>query len=459
MSSDGPDRYADKQLDGGWQTQRPIGTGNFAWVYAGVGPDGQKCAIKILHQRSAQAEKRFIREIKIVREIPPNEYCVRYKAHGETSDGAPWMALEFINGVTLSTILAKGQPIRADELTRLMVQVCQGFAGLHRYGLAHRDVKPDNIMITYPEGGVKLLDFGLVQDSQGLLKLFEEQDMVLGMDFAEDLDHGMLAGTPEYMAPEQISDATNASEGLRTDTTADVYSLGVIFFQLLTGRKLFPFTPSAADPKGTQEEVMVYLDERIAFKDEDLARPDEIDAELWSIIAKALHKDPKLRQGTALQLAGHIEVYASTGKGIANDDVSVTVRGLTGIPADVFAATKAAKKKRRRPMLEPEKRELDPLRSTERDEESPASMTSAEEIAAAVPSHVSGEPERKPDGLEASVFGTNDDRSDVVDQARVAAAIAEASQSDEPRQPTQWGLVMVVIAIIVAAIVGVIVGT
>jgi|GEM_PF-2105783 len=351
MSADGPERYVGTTLPGGWKTVKPVGKGNFAWVYQGVGPDGERCAIKILHQRSEQAEKRFLREVKVVSEIPQNPYCVRYKAHGETDDGAPWLAMEFIHGVTLSAILAKGKPIRASELMRLMIQVCRGFAGLHQYGLAHRDVKPDNIMITHPEGSVKLLDFGLVQDSQGLLKLFEEHDMVHGEDFAEDLDHGMLAGTPEYMAPEQISDATSSHDELRTDTTADVYSLGVIFYQLLTAQKLFPFEPTAEDPKGTQREVLEYLDKRLSFTDDDLVRHERIAEPLWTIIQKALRKDPKQRQGTALELAGDIEVYLKTGKGIDNDDLSVTVKGLTGIPQDII---KAARSKHKRPTLQPD---------------------------------------------------------------------------------------------------------
>ncbi len=350
MSARGPERYAELTLPGGWRTARPIGRGNFAWVYAGVSPDGETCAIKVLHQRSEQAEKRFLREIKIVREIPHNDYCVRYKAHGETDDGAPWLALEFIRGVTLSAIIAKGKPIGAVRLMRLMVQICKGFAGLHRFGLAHRDVKPDNIMITRPEGSVKLLDFGLVQDSQGLLKLFEEEDMVRGRDFADDLDHGMLAGTPEYMAPEQISDATSAPDEQRTDTTADVFSLGVIFYQLLAGRKLFPFDPKAQEPKGVHKEMLAYLDWRLSLSDSDLERPPEISPQLWTIIVKSLHKDPKQRQGTALELAGDIEVYLQTGRGIENDDLSVTVRGLTGIPMDVI---QAARSQHKRPVFEP----------------------------------------------------------------------------------------------------------
>ena len=86
--------------------------------------------------------------------------------------------------------------------------------------------------------------------------------------------------------------------------------------------------------------MLAYLDWRLSLSDSDLERPPEISPQLWTIIVKSLHKDPKQRQGTALELAGDIEVYLQTGRGIENDDLSVTVRGLTGIPMDVIQAAR-----------------------------------------------------------------------------------------------------------------------
>jgi|GEM_PF-2304517 len=319
-------RFENVRLSDGFRTGNLIGKGMFAWVYNGITPSGDKVAIKVPHRLDRQAERRFHREIKVMRELPPNAHCVGYRGSGTASDGTPWLAMEFIDGFTLRSVTIKKKPISERASCALMYQLCEGFAGLHKLGLAHRDIKPDNIMITNADRQVKLMDFGLVQDSQGLLKLFEDEDIVEGQDFGDDLDEGMIAGTPEFMAPEQISDPSlDDSSRRKTDTTADVYSLGVIFYQLLTGRKPFPFDPKSKKPSGYQKEVLAYLDHRLAQEDYDLLRPAEINEELWTVIAKALSKDPKLRQGSAREMGADVEHYMTTGEGVREQDVENTV--------------------------------------------------------------------------------------------------------------------------------------
>ncbi len=331
---DAGQRYLGVELPGGFVPERRVGAGNFAWVFRGHGPAGEPVAIKLLHRQDHQGVRRFAREIKVCRELPPSPHTVRYIAHGEAPDGAPWFAMEFVDGLTLTELLRRRRRFAVPDAVKLMFQLCKGFAGLHRLGVAHRDIKPDNIMLTHRDEQVKIMDFGLVQDSQGLLKLFEEHDMVGGGDdFADDLDQGMLAGTPEYMAPEQISDPklTDPAQ-LKTDTTADVYSLGVIFYQLLTGRKMFPLVPRAQGGSALQREVMDYLERRVAQRDADLVRPRAIEPQLWTIVAKAVRRDPKMRQGDATELARDLQTYMWTGRGIPEDeDVSPTVKGLPGL--------------------------------------------------------------------------------------------------------------------------------
>jgi serine/threonine protein kinase len=171
-----------------------------------------------------------------------------------------------------------------------------------------------------------------VLDSQGLLRFFEQQHIVTGRDFEEDIERGMLAGTPEYMAPEQISDPDRAPGDQRTDTTADVYSLGVVFYELLTGRKLYPMTLTATDPKAIQREVLDLLQDRLALTDDDLDQPSEVPDALWTIIRKTLRRDPSHRQGSAVELAADIELYLDTGRGVFEDenDLAPTIRG--GMP-------------------------------------------------------------------------------------------------------------------------------
>ncbi len=319
------DPYAGRTLEGGFRTHQLIGRGMFARVYDGAGPDGQPVAIKILTRRDEQAERRFYREIKVCRELPPNPHVVGFRGQGQAPDGAPFMAMELVDGFTLRSVLKPGFRLDERPACGLMVQLCESFQGLHQLGLAHRDIKPDNIMLTNVGKRVKLMDFGLVKDAQGLLKLFEEQDILAGQDFADNLEEGMVAGTPEYMAPEQISDPSLSDPLMeRTDTTADVYALGVIFYQMLSGRKPFPARIDGDDREATRQ-MLRYMEWRLEQDDDDLPVIDTITPELWSIVAKALRRNPKHRQGTAGALLADIERYLEHGEGVEEDDLTETL--------------------------------------------------------------------------------------------------------------------------------------
>ncbi|TNF31362.1 MAG: serine/threonine protein kinase [Deltaproteobacteria bacterium] len=325
--SNSSSRYLGARLANGMELERFLGAGKFAWVYA-AGGVGEPAAVKVLFRDDTQGERRFQREIKVMRELPPNANCVGYRGHGTLPDGAPWVAMELVDGFTLQSVLRSGRCIPERAACLLMAQICDGFRELHKLGLTHRDITPDNIMITHRGRQVKIMDFGLVQDSQGLLKLFEERDVLAGHDFSDDIDAGLIAGTPEYMAPEQITDPRRGAR--RTDTTADVYALGVVFYQLLTGRQLFPFAAGSGGHTG-REGLAHYLNYRQAFHDEDLEPPANIDAELWSIVRKALGQDPSMRQRTASELADDIRFYLETGQGVLDDDLSETVSQVVDV--------------------------------------------------------------------------------------------------------------------------------
>jgi len=319
------ERYLGARIDGGWTLQRLLGAGRFAWVYEATGAVGGKVAVKVLHRQDEQATRRFKREIKVLRELPPHPNCVGYRGHGVLGDGAPWCALELVDGFTLQSVLRAGRRLPERAVCALMAQVCDGFRELHRLGLAHRDITPDNIMITHGARQVKIMDFGLVLDSQGLLRLFEDRDILEGHDFADDLDAGLIAGTPEYMAPEQITDPHKPdSQRHATDTTADVFALGTILYQLLTGRQLFPFAAGSGGATG-KEGLVRYLRWRQAWRAEDLPCPPEIGDELWTIVRKTLRPDPGGRQRSAAELGDDLRFYAQTGQGVLDDDLSATV--------------------------------------------------------------------------------------------------------------------------------------
>jgi len=312
-----------------YELLRFVGAGKFAWVYEararttdGVAPT--RVAVKLLYRDDVQAVRRFQRETKVMRQLPAHPNCVAYKGHG-SHEKRLWVAMDFVDGFTLSAVLRSGRQIPERAACTLMAQLCDGFEGLHRMGLTHRDITPDNIMITQADRQVKLMDFGLVLDSQGLLQLYEQVDILDGKDFLDDLDAGLIAGTPEFMAPEQILDP-HEKDRLRqkTDTTADVFALGTIFYQLLSGTQLFPYERGARGASGKQA-LINYLDWRVRFRDDDIPLPANVGAELWSIVRKSLAREPRQRQRDATELGADLRFFLETGQGVLEDDLSATI--------------------------------------------------------------------------------------------------------------------------------------
>ena len=160
------------------------------------------------------ARKYFLREVKLAANLNhPN--IVHIYDMGET-DGTPWYAMEFVDGRPLTAFLPIGSPVSDHAwLLNVLEQLCAALDHAHQAGLIHRDIKPDNVLVA-SDGSVKLLDFGLARGR--------------GEGFGE---LSVLAGTPYYMAPEQL-------DGSNVDQRADIYALGVILFRMLTGQ--LPFT-------------------------------------------------------------------------------------------------------------------------------------------------------------------------------------------------------------------------
>jgi serine/threonine protein kinase len=314
MTGQDPKSLINTTLPGGYHLQRFIGAGAFAWVFFAIDSKKQPCAVKVLTADTPEARTLFVREIKILRQLPQNRYCVKYVGDGTTAKGMPFLAMEYIDGCTLKDAL-KFQPVwDVNEALKFGLQLCEALHGLHKYGLAHRDLKPENVMLTR-EWEVRLMDFGLVKDAQGLLKLFESEDIMSGRDFAENIDKAMLAGTPEYMAPEQFSDPMVQDEHeAKTDTWTDVYSTALILYQLITGEKLFPFKPTAKDQKGYARELLAYIRSRTEAQDSQLRRPAAIPERLWPVLLSALRSNPKQRPHNADAFGQKLRTYIEQGE-------------------------------------------------------------------------------------------------------------------------------------------------
>jgi tRNA A-37 threonylcarbamoyl transferase component Bud32 len=204
-------------IAGRYLIEEVIGEGGMATVYrATQKPTGRPCAMKIMIAalaREAIVRERFRREAKSAQKLAhPN--IIEIFDQGETEDGTAYLVMELLKGRTLGEFVGKG-PLDLRRALRLMIQMARGIARAHDLDVVHRDLKPENIFIVELEGGaelVKLLDFGIAHSKQ--------DSRLTGA--------GEIFGTPQYMAPERITTGDPGPPG-------DLYSLGVVFFEMLTG--------------------------------------------------------------------------------------------------------------------------------------------------------------------------------------------------------------------------------
>ncbi len=208
-------------IAGRYQIEEVIGEGGMATVYRATQTlNDRSCAIKIMNAtfaKEATVRERFRREAKNAQKLAhPN--IIEIFDQGDTDDGTAYIAMELLRGKALSEVIAQG-PVELRRALLIMIQVARGIARAHDLGVIHRDLKPENIFLGEVEGGgdaVKLLDFGIA--------LSKQDSRLTGT--------GEVFGTPQYMAPERI---TAGDPG----PAADIYSLGILFYEMLTGKLPF----------------------------------------------------------------------------------------------------------------------------------------------------------------------------------------------------------------------------
>ncbi|HEY5923153.1 MAG TPA: serine/threonine-protein kinase [Kofleriaceae bacterium] len=273
-------RYALGHVLGNYRLIRKLGEGGVGTVYEGEHVRlGRKMALKVLHPETASAETivRFFNEARAVNQIRhPN--IVDVEDFVTTDSGEHYLIMELLQGEDLRGVISREGVMNPQRVSAIGEQMASALGAIHRAGILHRDLKPDNIfLIRQPDGTeiAKLLDFGIAKfltDKEGMTRA------------------GMTLGTPEYMAPEQI-----LSSG-KPGPVADIYSLGMLMYECLAGAPAFTATTTAAILRGHISEPIVPPSHR---------RGETLPAVLESAVLKCLEKDPKHRfvDGDALAMA------------------------------------------------------------------------------------------------------------------------------------------------------------
>ena len=207
-------------IDGRYQLEQLIAAGGMASIYVGIDTRlDRQVAVKIMHPHLANDEEfvnRFIREAKAAAALShPNIVAIQDQGWNEGGSPAVFIVMEYIDGFTLRELLHEGGPLSSEDLLRYMIPIVSALAEAHKRGIVHRDIKPENILIS-KDGRIKLADFGLARGEQLGATMTVESSVVLG--------------SVSYLSPEQVK------RGI-SDARSDIYSVGVVLFELLTGRK------------------------------------------------------------------------------------------------------------------------------------------------------------------------------------------------------------------------------
>jgi serine/threonine-protein kinase len=270
-------------------------------------------ALKLLHPELASVAgvvERFLREASAAGRIG-NAHIVETFDAGTTEDGAPYLVMEMLEGYSLSSYLERRGRLEPAEAVEILRQVCDGIQAAHDRGIVHRDLKPENIfLLRNPRHFVKILDFGI-----------SKFDPALTGTTASTLE-GSVLGTPYYMSPEQVRGAKDV------DGSADVYALGVVFYECLAGKRPF------------EAETLPHLAVLIAegnYAPVSHARPG-IPVELDAVIARALSADRASRYSSASAFAEALDLVVQR-----NSFLNATqLQGISSMPPSMPAAPHAA---------------------------------------------------------------------------------------------------------------------
>ena len=267
---------------GRYRIERAIGRGSMGMVYLGHDPQiGRSVAIKTMALSRefeggelVEARARFFREAEMAGRLQHRDIVTIFDASEE--QGLAFITMEYVKGHDLLRHTLPGELLSVPQVLRTLARVAQALAHAHTQGVVHRDVKPANVMIDPASGAVKVTDFGIASVTD-----------------ACRTRTGLVLGTPSFMSPEQLT-------GRRVDGRSDLYSLGVMLFQLLTG---------ALPHRSDSMAQLLYLIANETAPDVRTLRP-ELPEALANVVALALEKRPEVRYADGHQMADDLLAVA-----------------------------------------------------------------------------------------------------------------------------------------------------
>ncbi|HTT22616.1 MAG TPA: protein kinase [Candidatus Sulfotelmatobacter sp.] len=213
---------------GPYEIQAPLGAGGMGEVYRARDTRLDRIvAVKILpeHLSGPEARQRFDREARSISSLSHPNVCHLYDVGQQ--DGIHYLVMEYLEGETLADRLRKG-PLPLDQVLKVGIEICEGLEAAHRKGVVHRDLKPGNVMLT--KSGAKLMDFGLAKAAQATPASTLTQTLTAPQHPVTT--KGTVVGTFQYMSPEQV-------EGTEADTRSDIFALGAVLYEMVTGKMAF----------------------------------------------------------------------------------------------------------------------------------------------------------------------------------------------------------------------------
>jgi serine/threonine-protein kinase len=265
-----------------YRLDRAVARGGMATLYRATDMrDGRAVAIKVPHaemEADAVLVERFRREQEIGQEL---DHPGVVKTYAGEDPSRLYMVVEWVEGRLLRAILNEERRLPIERATDFALQILDALDTMHKHGVVHRDLKPENIMVDEADR-IKLIDFGIAMREDARRITFVEMSPTLG--------------TPDYIAPEQV-------KGQRGDQRSDIYSLGVMLYEMLTG-----------EPPYTGSNPLAVMNERLLHDPEPVGRRrKDVSPQLEEILKRALEREPRNRYQTASEMAWELEHQEQVG--------------------------------------------------------------------------------------------------------------------------------------------------